>query len=47
VSLWFTWWWLVRKETIAPPPAQEQGSAGGLRLATWALVLPFIIVWSA
>ena len=46
VSLWVTWWWLVRKETIAPPPRKSLAEVlEAMRLATWALVLPFIIVF--
>ncbi len=46
VSLWLTWWWLVRKETILPPPRKTAGEVvTALKLATWALVLPFIIVF--
>ncbi len=46
VSLWFTWWWLVRKEVIAPPPRKNAGEVmAALKDATWALVLPFIIVF--
>jgi TRAP-type transport system large permease protein len=46
VSLWFTWWWLVRKETIAPPPRKTAAEVMfALKDATWALVLPFIIVF--
>jgi len=46
VSLWATWWWLVRKETIAPPPRKSfKEVLEAMRLATWALVLPFIIVF--
>jgi TRAP-type transport system large permease protein len=46
VSLWFTWWWLVRKEVIAPPPRKTAGEVmAALKDATWALVLPFIIVF--
>jgi tripartite ATP-independent transporter DctM subunit len=47
VSLWVTWWWLVRKETIAPPPRKSLARRcwRRMRLATWALVLPFIIVF--
>jgi TRAP-type transport system large permease protein len=41
-----TWWWLVRKETITPPPRKTLAEViEALRLATWALVLPFIIVF--
>ncbi|MES2979466.1 MAG: TRAP transporter large permease subunit [Pseudomonadota bacterium] len=45
-ALWFTWWWLVRREVVVPPPrksAQEVLTA--LRDATWALVLPLIIIF--
>jgi len=46
VSLVFTWWYLVRKEAIAPPPRKNVTEVmESLRLATWALVLPFIIVF--
>ena len=46
VALWFTWWWLVRKETLAPPPRKSLTEViEALRQATWALVLPFIIVF--
>jgi tripartite ATP-independent transporter DctM subunit len=46
VSLWLTWWYLVRKETIAPPPRKSLAEViTALREATWALVLPLIIVF--
>jgi TRAP-type transport system large permease protein len=46
VSLWLTWWWLVRKETIAPPPRKSAAEVmRALKDATWALVLPFIIIF--
>ena len=46
VSLWVSWWWLVRKETIAPPPRKTLAQViTALREATWALVLPLIIVF--
>lgn len=46
VSLVFTWWYLVRKETIKPPPRKTAAEVlEALKLATWALVLPFIIVF--
>jgi TRAP-type transport system large permease protein len=45
-SLVGTWWWLVRSEQIVPPPRKTLREVGAaLRLATWALVLPFIIVF--
>lgn len=46
LSLVVTWWWLVRKETLTPPPRKTLAEVfDALRLATWALVLPFIIVF--
>ena len=46
LSLVATWWWLVRKEAITPPPRKSFGEVlEAMRLATWALVLPFIIVF--
>ncbi|HEY3047929.1 MAG TPA: TRAP transporter large permease subunit [Polaromonas sp.] len=46
VSLWFTWWWLVRKEVIVAPPRKSMAEVStALRAATWALVLPLIIVF--
>ncbi len=46
VSLWFTWWYLVRKERVVPPPRKSATEVlGALKDATWALVLPFIIVF--
>ena len=46
VALWVTWWFLARKETIAPPPRKSfKEVMEAMRLATWALVLPFIIVF--
>ena len=45
-ALWFTWWWLVRNEKLVPPPRKSLAEViEALRLATWALVLPFIIVF--
>jgi len=44
-SLWFTWWWLVRKEKVLPPPRKSGGEMlTALREATWALLLPLIIL---
>ncbi|MGJ3700592.1 MULTISPECIES: TRAP transporter large permease subunit [Variovorax] len=44
-SLWFTWWWLVRKEKVLPPPRKSKGEMlTALREATWALLLPLIIL---
>ena len=45
-ALWLTWWWLVRKEVVMPPPRKSAAQVmAALKDATWALVLPFIIVF--
>ena len=45
-SLWFTWWYLVRKEVVMPPPRKTKLEVlAALKDATWALVLPLIIVF--
>ncbi|RYY72691.1 MAG: TRAP transporter large permease subunit, partial [Comamonadaceae bacterium] len=44
-ALWFTWAWLVRREAIAPPPRKSLAEVGkAFRAATWALVMPVIIL---
>ena len=44
-SLWLTWMFLVRKEQIVPPPRKSRAEVlTALRQATWALMLPFIIL---
>jgi TRAP-type transport system large permease protein len=44
-ALWLTWWWLVRKEDIQPAPrASRTEVLISLRDATFALVLPVIVV---
>ena len=46
IALWGIWWYLVRKERIVPPPRKSRAEVlAALRDATWALVLPFIIVF--
>ncbi|CAM8641039.1 DctQ TRAP-type C4-dicarboxylate transport system, large permease component [Comamonadaceae bacterium] len=46
LSLVVTWWWLARKEHITPPPQKNLAEVlHAMRMATWALVLPFIIVF--
>ncbi len=46
LALVVTWWWLVRSEQLTPPPRKSVGEVlEALRLATWALVMPFIIVF--
>jgi tripartite ATP-independent transporter DctM subunit len=45
-SLWITWWWLARREAVQVPPRKSAGEiAKALREATWALVLPVIVVF--
>jgi tripartite ATP-independent transporter DctM subunit len=44
-GLWITWWWLTRKENLSPPPRQPMSEVmASLRRATWALMLPVIIL---
>jgi TRAP-type transport system large permease protein len=44
-SLWLTWMFLVRSEKIIPPPRRSAGEVlTALRDATWALLLPVIIL---
>jgi len=44
-GLWLTWWWLVRKEKIeAAPRASRRDVLLALKDATFALVLPLIVV---
>ncbi len=45
-ALWFTWWYLVRKEVVSPPPRKSRTEVlKALKDATWALVLPLIIIF--
>jgi tripartite ATP-independent transporter DctM subunit len=45
-ALWFTWWYLVRKEVVVPPPRKSTSEVFvAFKDATWALVLPLIIVF--
>lgn len=44
-ALWVTWWWLVRREQVAAPARKSRAEVlTALREATWALVLPVIVV---
>jgi TRAP-type transport system large permease protein len=44
-SLWLTWMFLVRKERIVPPPRKSRTEVlTALRQATWAMMLPLIIL---
>lgn len=45
-SLWITWWWLARREVVQTPPRKSMAEIGvSMREATWALVLPLIVVF--
>src|SRR6185436_92359 len=45
VALWLTWMLLVRKENVMPPPRKSAAEIlKALREATWALMLPVIIL---
>lgn len=45
-ALWFAWWWEVRKEKLAPPQKKSPGEIWrALGAASWALVLPLIIIF--
>ena len=45
-ALWITWAILVRKEVIVPPPRKSRAEVlRALRQATWALMLPLIILF--
>ena len=45
-SLWITWWWLARQEVVAVPARKSFVEIReALREATWALVLPVIVVF--
>jgi TRAP-type transport system large permease protein len=45
VALWITWMILVRKEVIVPPPRKSRAEIlRTMRQATWALMLPVIIL---
>ncbi|WP_416548165.1 TRAP transporter large permease subunit [Limnohabitans sp. DCL3] len=45
-SLWITWWWLARREVVQVPPRKNMGEIlVAMREATWALVMPLIVVF--
>lgn len=45
VALWLTWWWVARKENITPPPRKSRREVMlAFKDATFALVLPVIVV---
>jgi TRAP-type transport system large permease protein len=44
-ALWVTWWWLVRKEKIEPSPRASRAEiVKSFKDATFALVMPIIVV---
>jgi tripartite ATP-independent transporter DctM subunit len=44
-ALWVTWWWVARKENVTPPPRKTRAEVlAALKDATFALVLPVIVV---
>src|SRR5688500_9066526 len=44
-ALWVTWAWLVRRERLDPPPRKSRAEIlSALREASWALLLPVIIL---
>jgi TRAP-type transport system large permease protein len=44
-ALWITWWYLARKESVAVPPRKSRAEVmTALKDATFALVLPVIVV---
>ncbi len=45
VALWITWWILARRENVAVPPRKSRAEVfSALKDATFALVLPLIVV---
>ena len=45
LTLWVTWWWMARSENIVSPPRRSLRDVGvAVRGASWALVLPVIII---
>jgi TRAP-type transport system large permease protein len=45
VALWVTWWWLVRKEKIQPAPRASRAEVlAAFKDATFALVMPLIVI---
>ena len=44
-ALWGTWWWLTRRENLTPPPRKTTAEMfAAMRAATWALVMPLIVI---
>ena len=46
VALWLTWWWLVRREQLVAPPKKSRAEMlKAVHEASWALMLPLIIIF--
>ena len=44
-ALWLTWWWVARKEQVAVPPRKSRAEVwAAFKDATFALVMPVIVV---
>ena len=44
-ALWATWWWVARKEQVAVPPRKSRAEVwSAFKDATFALVMPVIVV---
>lgn len=44
-ALWLTWWWMARREMVQVPPRKSMKEVvAAMRDATWALVMPLIVV---
>lgn len=45
VAIAATWWWVARRENVQPPPRASRADAwAAFRSATWALLLPVIVL---
>lgn len=45
VAIAATWWWVARRENVQPPPRASRAEAwAAFRSATWALLLPVIVL---
>lgn len=44
-ALWMTWWWMARREMVQVPARKSMKEVfAAMRDATWALVMPLIVV---
>lgn len=45
VAIAITWWWVARRENVQPPPRASRADVwAAFRSATWALLLPVIVL---